>query len=794
MQQKPISCLNAVIVLVILSPAGLPGQAASFDTRHAGDLAGNPSDLHFRLDTLSGQRAFHKGERIPLTLAFSSDTPAKYKLNAARYDRSVRLPTEEFVMEQEAADPYLDYFGAGVLGGLAGGIRGYPVLEQEPVKIEVDLNEWFRFDRTGHYRFYLKSHRLSRESAPGESDRRTVEFAAASNIVEVDILAADAMWEAAKLTAIKAILDPPGTEQTKIEAEPLIPVPPDEHVQLAWRELEYLGTAEAVQTAFDIARKTGASPHTLMLFAARDRKKTVATLDAYLSDPHVAIREWDLRVRAAFTWIEKDKPEPLPVFFWQLPDRAGLEKLQRLAAGRQARYDEILHEDAVRLIPIAAGKEAAARKISAEAIASLAPEAAKAANLKPPDDYGLTRAQLIEQFPEFPSDQQAELLGDRWDLVRGAEMIPVLRRVIATEKPRATTKQQMPLNVWGTETGIAIAALQRLAQLSPQDIVRIIRDDIARGEPRFAGYAVRELPAQAMPEIDGALLVQLKKDYVGTMPLVAKFASARLLDEVRRNSIEHPWPCAIEQPVVSYFVRVLPEENGEGRSMLHQAMGNREHCGFFHVLLGNVATVAWNPAIRAEAITMLDDPDPEVAASAAQVLASYGGSEVEAPLWKRLEKWSEHWIGRAAELDGNPITGTGPNEERRLGTALFSAIATAQAWLLDDSRRKRLAALCVDDWCREQWAHARDSAPIPIEVANGGWIYPSSFRVDGYSSATLDGLKRKLQQFPAATLFCWPPQSADPSDGFSPGQRQEMFQDLAAFLSGRSMNIEPCPK
>jgi len=102
-----------------------------------------------------------------------------------------------------------------VLGGLAGGIRGYPVLQHEPVKIEVELNQSFRFDVPGPYRFYLISHRLARESARGESDRRTVEFAAVSNIVEIEILPADAAWEATKLTGIKAILDPPGVEQTK---------------------------------------------------------------------------------------------------------------------------------------------------------------------------------------------------------------------------------------------------------------------------------------------------------------------------------------------------------------------------------------------------------------------------------------------------------------------------------------------------------------------------------------------------------------------------------------------------
>src|SRR6185437_8986307 len=103
-------------------------------------------------------------------------------------------------------------FGGGVLGGMAGGIRGYPVLAPEPVKIAADLNEWFRFDVPGHYRFYLRSHRLQRESAPGESDRRTVAFAAVSNIVEVEILAADSAWETMKVRARQAILCPQGAE------------------------------------------------------------------------------------------------------------------------------------------------------------------------------------------------------------------------------------------------------------------------------------------------------------------------------------------------------------------------------------------------------------------------------------------------------------------------------------------------------------------------------------------------------------------------------------------------------
>src|SRR3989442_11941035 len=109
-----------------------------FEERHERDLAMNPADLHFRLSPRTGQPQFHIGERISINLEFSSDSPEKYKLNGATYDRSGRLPTEEFVLDgKDVADPYLDYFGTAVLGGIAGGLRSHPILESAPYIIEL---------------------------------------------------------------------------------------------------------------------------------------------------------------------------------------------------------------------------------------------------------------------------------------------------------------------------------------------------------------------------------------------------------------------------------------------------------------------------------------------------------------------------------------------------------------------------------------------------------------------------------------------------------------------------------
>jgi hypothetical protein len=63
--------------------------------------------------------------------------------------------------------------------------------------------------------------------------------------------------------------------------------------------------------------------------------------------------------------------------------------------------------------------------------------------------------------------------------------------------------------------------------------------------------------------------------------------------------------------------------------------------------------------------------------------------------------------------------------------------------------------------------------------------------VDAYEALTLDALKQKLQHFPAGTVFRWCPQAYNPFDGFSPGQRDNMFQQLRTILRTRSITLEP---
>lgn len=772
-----------LILACVLIPA-LCGE--TFDEQHSRDIASNPPDLQFRLSTANGQ--YRIGERIPIRLEFSSTSPDKYKLNAATYDRGGRLYCEEFVTEQkDVKDPYADYFGLGVLGGIGGGLRSYPVLTPEPVGIDLDLNDWFRFDVPGQYRLYLKSDRLTRERLPGEAgEDKTVSFAAVSNVVEIEILPSDAAWEPTKLNEIRAILSHPEPELPK----PGKPVPYDpfeQKMRIARRELHILATPAAVRLMLDDTRRTRNGPDTLALFGARDRPDAVAALDQYLADPSVGFRQWDIAVRAAFTYLAKDSPQPLTFVRWQRMTKSQIEEVQSKARSRQKRFEEIEREEAERLIPIVKLKDTGPRKIAAEAIAAIAPDAAKASGLVPPDDYGLSREQLIAQFLSFPIDQQQELLQKKWDLVRGPEMVPVLRKLIEKSQPDSP-KETHWLNVWGVDTGVAFTALRRLNELSPDSVTNLLRNDIASAKPRFAGFAVRQLPAQDMPEADIALAAGLKSDFAVALPLTAKFGTTQLADQMRRlYAGTELWPCAEEQYFTTYFVRSVPTE---GKQLLRRAMADRKQRGCYRMLLSQVASIVWNSVVESVAIDFLNDPDPEAVMSAAAALSGHGGPGVEPLLWNRLEQWSEKWRGRAPALESNPITERVPRPEAQLGSALFNAISSARSWILDDGRRERLRDLCIDERCHEMWARDQFSGIMKVDVANGGELYPVAFRVDGYRAGTLEELETKLAQFPRGSEFRWCPQIGSAFEGFTEGQLREMFDGLSAFLAKHSMTLE----
>lgn len=770
-------------------------KAGSFEERHRQELATNPRDLTFVLRTTSREKQFHHGEMVPITLEFSSSVPNKYRLNGATYDRSGRLPTEEFVMDRtDVVDPLVDYFGSGVIGGMAGGLRGYPVLTPEPYRIDLFLNDWFRFDKPGRYRLYLKSHRLARERLSSEPGQGLIDFAAVSTMLEIEITRPDPAWEEAKLAELRAILDPPdqAVEQQHDDPDRQWRTPEPEEVQ-ARRELSYLGTPGATHLILKLARRDPNGLDSFGLIASPHRTLVIAELDRYIEDPETIVTQWMVQLRALFDYVNTASPKPIPMYRWEY-QQSDWNKLRLELDSRQKEFEGMVRRRAARLIPLIARKSDAVRQACVETITALAPEEAEASGIAPPEDFGLSRDQLIARFNEFSEDRQSVLLSKEWGLVRGPEMLPALRRLVARTPPKPLPQTATEYSLWHGAATVPEKALQRILECAAEQARQILVDDVTRPEPRFPQFAVHELPAQDIPKADAALAENLKTNPAGTIPLVAKFATVALAAQVRSVYEEQSWPCEEEQWFVAYFVRVLP---AEGKDVLAGAMGARKNRGCYQMLLGNVAGNVWNRVVEQQTIATLNDPDPEAAASAAVVLARYGGAAAESRLWKRLEQWSEKWRGRAEELRQHPITGAHPNgAEERLGEALIDSITQGRAWFFDDERSRRLAALCLDDWCREMWSawSTEPRGPWRVDASNGGVVYGLVFHVGQYGFASLKELKEKMAQFPAGTTFQWCPDPDGPFDAFIPEERQEMYTELAQFLAGRGMRIEPYSK
>jgi hypothetical protein len=405
----------------------------------------------------------------------------------------------------------------------------------------------------------------------------------------------------------------------------------------------------------------------------------------------------------------------------------------------------------------------------------------------------MTREQLIASFEFLAENRQWALLTQKWGLVRGPLMLPVLRRVIERALPKQLPSTAVGYSLWHGATGIAEMALQRLYEMAPEEGKQIVLRDIATPMPRFPYFAVSELLAQNIPEADPVFAENLKSNPAGTIPLIAKFGTSGLSLHVRSTYLAKEWPCLEEQWFVAYLVRVLPSD--DARTILTHALSSRTKRGCFRGLLTGLGRVTWNSVIEREAVVRLDDTDPEVAANASTALARFGSIQTEPALWRRLEQWSNKWRGRSEELLGNPITDTTPTAERRLGSSLFDSIAQARAWYLDEDRSQRLLSLCIDQDCRD-WAGMRKPEtrrPVVVSASSGIPFYAPAFRVGRYSFSTFAELKDKLAQFPSGTTFRWCPDES-PIDSLIPAERDEMYSELARFLTGRGNRIEEYSK
>jgi hypothetical protein len=164
-------------------------------------------DVSLEVRSKDGRREYFLGEPIPLQMVFTSGNK-QYIV-----DTSFRYPTlqgvrDDFLIDPKdgSIDPMEDYHTAMSRIGMSsfGGLRGIAPLGNDPVVLDLYLNDYVRFSKPGQYVLTLRDRRVSTARRSGNEPSQVVELI--SKPLTLTVLPADVEWQKLQLdSALEAL-------------------------------------------------------------------------------------------------------------------------------------------------------------------------------------------------------------------------------------------------------------------------------------------------------------------------------------------------------------------------------------------------------------------------------------------------------------------------------------------------------------------------------------------------------------------------------------------------------------
>ena len=217
------------------------------------------------------------------------------------------------------------------------------------------------------------------------------------------------------------------------------------------------------------------------------------------------------------------------------------------------------------------------------------------------------------------------------------------------------------------------------------------------------------------------------------------------------------------------------------------AARGKEFSACNHGLFQAISEIHYDPVLEEIGIRSLDDPDPQVAMTAATMLGKYGSTAAETALRERFAAWSAAWTGREVELD---LTFADPSGDLTyqlgLGQNLVQAIATAKSWLTDEVSLRKLSELTRVKRVHDQldpYTKAWENRPLIISFHNNPAPAGLDGRVAQYEFHSVNELESKLHQFPSGTKFVLQTPALDPSAD------EHTLAELRTFLKNNGMIV-----
>ncbi len=710
---------RSLVCIILLLVAFIPV------TRSATQVdSGLPSpEVSFTISSKTSPAVFHVGEIIPLDLSFTSSSPKSYQINMATSGRSGRGAQEQFVLQPEDGwgDPLKDYFSA-FAGDIGGGLTTFKTLSEVPIVISIELNEWVRFDSPGRYRLRVITHRVARinrrDPTPFVNDGQTF----TSNELELTVIPTTKEWQDETLHRVLEIID-----RFPANAQPG-PSQPLDSLRTAIKTLRYLGTAEASQEmALRFDDDSRAFDYGFGLVGSPDRDAGTKAMQQELVDPDHPISSHFLSILSVLSVPSGQAPEIMRTL-------------------RQSAFERIREQ----LREAISKKRGPAKSISLLTVLTSGDGAIPKG----------TAQTLAEAFDDLPVQEREELLEYRWNLVRGPEMLPVLRKY-------ARQYQDFPeLRESNAYTSIRLSgfALQRWYELEPEQARSAIIEEILRQKPRFDEQVLGMLPDKSLPDVEQSLVERLAStanyDIAANLAsLIERYATKSVLPQMLSivDANVGRWACSVQTPALAYLLRA---DSAAARPRIEAALAARGkgYTACNHSLLVEVANLEIDPLLEELALRSLWDSDAQLAANAATFFGKFGSGAAEESLWERFEAWNREWRGREPELKfvfGEPDPNQG---QRSLGENLARSLATGQAWLADAAKLQRIVQLGVGLSSGQQVAHnieAWNNTPYTITCFDPFSEAKHLCRVLQYGDLSVEMLKQKIAQFPKGSKFIW---------------------------------------
>lgn len=646
----------------------------------------NPDDIEFKMRFVGDKSSFHIGEPIEIEISYSTKIEKRYlgswtSPSPGLESVTPTLTPTDGVLDLRAVRDYMGFPGS-ILSSIG-------FLGSEPVTQRLELGDWYRFQKPGHYAVMIRSGEVSRAKSAEEGGGRE-QLSLESDPLEFDVVATDPAWSMSELAEIERILENKQDPERyrALHRLILLDTPPSirKLVQL------YLSKANVTDNSGDVVYRG--------LRESSQIEVIIPLLEAALSDPQVEPREGiadllaGLQVRKELGVMPPRPRDPVGQTQWKDRYDARTKVFQEYLAKANA------------LVLQSIERRSGPARAAAIYQAWFTAERQNVSKPVEPEILSRLRSEVLSTALELGPGERVQILYSMWPRLSHGELKPIVVSLAESRRKEDSFHIDEGYKFW--------------CEGWPQECSSAILSDAIHPGTPTSKNAVFLIAESEHPELDEILSARLNDpgmlqdswESQRAAAIILRAGSRKLrpaVDGFLDKYVAQPrYGCEIEGYLIGYLFRTaladatkrFAEETGSGN---HPCASQ---------LLRTLDTVRYSDELIPLATKALHSGDLGSAAMAAIFLGLRGVATVEPALWERLSTLREKWRERAAELRGadtgildGGVREQGAQLERartvQLEQALVSALVRGANWKLTSGEQNRLREGCLTDKCRD---------------------------------------------------------------------------------------------